>query len=81
MKEKPVVFFFFCISSPSQSFLTFLPSANTDTDECKTENVCGLNASCINTQGSYYCVCNAGYALKSGKSSFSGQEEQCEGDE
>ncbi|XP_043955596.1 adhesion G protein-coupled receptor E5 isoform X2 [Gambusia affinis] len=49
-----------------------------NTDKCKDEKVCGLNASCINTQGIYYCICNAGYALKSGKSSFSGQEEQCE---
>ncbi|XP_040014538.1 adhesion G protein-coupled receptor E1 [Xiphias gladius] len=49
-----------------------------DTDECQQEKVCGQNAKCINTEGSYHCVCNAGFGLKSGKSNFSGNQEQCE---
>ncbi|TDH03013.1 hypothetical protein EPR50_G00158780 [Perca flavescens] len=47
-----------------------------DTDECQEEKVCGQNATCINTPGSYLCVCNAGFGLKSGKSNFSGNQEQ-----
>ena len=30
-------------------------------DECQDENVCGRNSNCINTDGSYYCTCRAGY--------------------
>lgn len=45
----------------------------TDVDECQEEIVCGQNATCINTQGSYNCVCNAGFALKSEG------DNQCEG--
>ncbi|XP_065432269.1 adhesion G protein-coupled receptor E2-like [Chrysemys picta bellii] len=34
----------------------------TDIDECKkTEDICGPNATCINTHGSYWCECWAGY--------------------
>ncbi|XP_037648121.1 adhesion G protein-coupled receptor E2-like isoform X3 [Sebastes umbrosus] len=50
----------------------------TDIDECEEEEVCGRNAACINTQGSHDCVCHAGFGLKSGKSKFSGNQEQCE---
>ena len=33
-----------------------------DTNECLTDNVdCGLNANCVNTPGSYKCVCKSGY--------------------
>ncbi|XP_037648116.1 adhesion G protein-coupled receptor E2-like isoform X1 [Sebastes umbrosus] len=49
-----------------------------DIDECEEEEVCGRNAACINTQGSHDCVCHAGFGLKSGKSKFSGNQEQCE---
>lgn len=51
-----------------------------DIDECQEEMICGQNATCINTQGSYYCVCNAGFGLKSGNYGFSGNQEQCEGE-
>ncbi|XP_023133716.2 adhesion G protein-coupled receptor E5 [Amphiprion ocellaris] len=49
-----------------------------DRDECEEENICGQNAACVNTPGGHHCVCNAGFGLKSGKSTFSGNEEQCE---
>jgi len=35
----------------------------TDIDECVTANPCDVNAVCTNTDGSYYCTCNAGYRL------------------
>ncbi|XP_072462638.1 adhesion G protein-coupled receptor E2-like [Notamacropus eugenii] len=31
---------------------------------------CGLNADCVNTAGSYHCICNPGYALPSGEKTF-----------
>lgn len=51
---------------------------DTDIDECEEENLCGGNATCINTRGSYRCVCNSGYRLKS---SNDGAGEQCEGED
>lgn len=45
----------------------------TDVDECQEKLVCGQNATCINTQGSYNCTCNPGFALKSDS------DKQCEG--
>uniref|UniRef100_A0A8C3FVX7 Adhesion G protein-coupled receptor E1 n=1 Tax=Chrysemys picta bellii TaxID=8478 RepID=A0A8C3FVX7_CHRPI len=33
-----------------------------DVDECnKTRDICGPNATCVNTYGSYWCECRAGY--------------------
>ncbi|XP_072420378.1 adhesion G protein-coupled receptor E3-like [Chiloscyllium punctatum] len=33
----------------------------TDVDECEDEGVCGKNATCHNTLGSYRCICRAGF--------------------
>ena len=42
-----------------------------DIDECATSNGgCDANAVCVNTIGSYYCYCVAGYA---------GNGHQCDG--
>lgn len=59
---------------PTHSALSSL-----DVNECKEPDTCGANATCFNTNGSYYCTCNSGFALKSGASSFSGTGERCEG--
>ena len=32
-----------------------------DIDECSSENECHVNATCMNTMGSYTCSCNSGY--------------------
>ena len=32
-----------------------------DIDECKQKNNCHANATCFDTEGSYYCTCNSGY--------------------
>lgn len=57
------------------------PFPDTDIDECEEENICGGNATCINTPGSYRCDCNSGYRLKPANDGFSGAEEQCEGED
>ncbi|KAM3599018.1 uncharacterized protein V6R79_025559 [Siganus canaliculatus] len=49
-----------------------------DINECKEDKICSQNAKCINTAGSHYCVCNPGYSLKSGRTTISGDDEQCE---
>ena len=33
-----------------------------DIDECSISTPCDTNAQCLNTPGSYSCLCNAGYA-------------------
>ena len=38
-----------------------LPSAPTDTDECKDGNPCTDNQECLNTVSSYVCRCKSGY--------------------
>lgn len=60
--------------------LLYLP-ANTDIDECQEEKLCGDNATCINTHGSYRCVWISGYGLKSANTSSFGEEEQGEGED
>ncbi|XP_059819052.1 adhesion G protein-coupled receptor E1-like [Hypanus sabinus] len=37
-----------------------------DVDECQDKNACGVNTTCRNSAGSFYCVCKAGYHQKQG---------------
>ncbi|XP_065275714.1 adhesion G protein-coupled receptor E5 [Emys orbicularis] len=42
-----------------------------DIDECKkTQGICGPNATCINTYGSYWCECRAGYVPSNGNTTL-----------
>lgn len=41
-----------------------------DIDECEESGLCGHNARCVNTEGSYMCYCNDGYKLENGERSF-----------
>lgn len=52
-----------------------------DIDECEEDDICGVNATCINTDGGYHCVYNSGFELKADKDSFSGKEERNEGED
>lgn len=52
----------------------FFCPANADIDECLEENLCGENATCFNTHGSYHCVWNS-------SSHYSGEEEQGDGED
>ncbi|XP_054897620.1 adhesion G protein-coupled receptor E5 [Poeciliopsis prolifica] len=49
-----------------------------DINECnEVPEFCGNHAKCINTNGSYYCECSAGFHNKKGIPSFTVQEGQC----
>ena len=40
----------------------FASLLNVDVDECTAfPNICGANTDCHNTDGSYTCICKAGY--------------------
>ncbi|CAB1342209.1 unnamed protein product [Coregonus sp. 'balchen'] len=48
-------------------------------NECVEDiTICGKHTQCFNTPGDYYCVCNPGFGLKSGKAQFTGNGESCE---
>ena len=39
-------------------------SDSVDVNECSVNaNICGSNGSCVNTAGSYECLCDKGYAI------------------
>ena len=39
-----------------------------DVDECKVKpKQCGSNGMCVNTAGSYFCLCKHGFAAKGSK--------------
>ncbi|XP_044850686.1 adhesion G protein-coupled receptor E5-like [Mauremys mutica] len=49
-------------SSGKANFTHASENSCQDIDECnKTPDICGPNATCINTIGSYWCECRAGY--------------------
>lgn len=48
----------------------FMLAILADIDECDMPTPCGNNSFCINTNGSFYCVCQAG---------FTGDGLDCEG--
>lgn len=52
-----------------------------DINECEESGLCGHNARCVNTEGSYRCYCNDGYKLESGAHSFhpDGNKDFCQG--
>ena len=53
---------------------------STDTDECEqTLARCGNHAICINTIGSFYCLCEPGYKERSNKKEFNVLNGQCLG--
>lgn len=53
-----------------------------DIDECEESGLCGHNARCVNTEGSYMCYCNDGYKLETGEHSFhqDGNVVSCKGE-
>ncbi|KAM7393911.1 hypothetical protein PAMP_020747 [Pampus punctatissimus] len=45
-----------------------------DINECNDTKLCGENAKCNNTDGSYYCQCETGYQHSSRKAYFNGTD-------
>ena len=46
-----------------------------DVDECREydpETLCGTNSLCVNTNGSFYCTCEEGYATMPPMDKFDG---------
>ena len=50
-----------------------------DVDECANPRSCPEHSTCHNSLGSYSCVCNPGFQSRSGRKSFQGRGEMCEG--
>ena len=50
-----------------------------DVDECANPRSCPEHSTCHNSLGNYSCVCNSGYISRSGKKSFQGAGETCQG--
>ncbi|XP_057673944.1 adhesion G protein-coupled receptor E2 isoform X2 [Corythoichthys intestinalis] len=46
--------------------------------DCTEAHSCGPNEACINTIGSYHCICKAGFTIKSGAGNFTLPEGLCE---
>ncbi|KAG2470712.1 AGRE1 protein, partial [Polypterus senegalus] len=53
------------------------PRANSDFDECSTTDFCSDHALCVNTYGSYYCQCQAGFRNNNKKVTFTFTESHC----
>ena len=51
----------------------------TDKNECLNSTACPLTATCKNTQGSYFCVCNPGFETPEGRTQFIGSRGTCVG--
>lgn len=47
--------------------------SNIDQNECDTTNG-GCSQNCMNTEGSFYCTCNAGYKLNADKRQCDGED-------
>ncbi|XP_038168513.1 adhesion G protein-coupled receptor E5 isoform X4 [Arvicola amphibius] len=66
----------------SHGLITRLIETCEDVNECLQpgmSTICGSFATCKNSEGSYYCTCNLGYKLRSGKTSFANKSENtCE---
>ena len=68
----PCPCFFLCLDL---SFHFYSP----DVDECANPRSCPEHSTCHNSLGNYSCVCNSGYISRSGKKSFQGPGEICQG--
>ncbi|XP_058381835.1 adhesion G protein-coupled receptor E1-like isoform X2 [Diceros bicornis minor] len=64
--------------SSTQHGLLNLTVSAFDVDECADPRACPEHATCHNSPGSYYCVCNSGFVSSSGNTTFRGPGETCE---
>ncbi|XP_078090952.1 adhesion G protein-coupled receptor E3-like isoform X2 [Mustelus asterias] len=69
----------FYSNSGDHSFSGLAESYCKDYNECETTSItCGNNASCHNTEGSFYCNCHKGFARSNGETNFTGYGRGCE---
>ncbi|XP_053348725.1 adhesion G protein-coupled receptor E2-like [Clarias gariepinus] len=56
---------------------------HSDIEECvENQTICGPDAKCSNTEGSYYCTCHSGFVASNKQEKFNAsQGVQCEGAE
>ncbi|XP_006900870.1 PREDICTED: EGF-like module-containing mucin-like hormone receptor-like 3 [Elephantulus edwardii] len=69
------------VSTSKKTYFTFPYEQCTDIDECAPpiSVYCGVNAKCLNTEGSFQCHCTSGYKLISGDTQFkSSSENTCQ---
>ncbi|XP_027632571.1 adhesion G protein-coupled receptor E2-like isoform X2 [Tupaia chinensis] len=64
-------------SSTSGEIFTNVLESCDDINECAPPMAppCGKIADCVNTEGSFYCMCNPGYGLSSGAKTFRNESE------
>ncbi|XP_014448119.1 CD97 antigen isoform X1 [Tupaia chinensis] len=64
-------------SSTSGEIFTNILESCDDINECAPPMAppCGKLADCVNTEGSFYCMCNPGYGLSSGAKTFRNESE------
>ncbi|XP_041033205.1 adhesion G protein-coupled receptor E1-like [Carcharodon carcharias] len=68
----------FYSDSGDHSFAGRRESYCKDYNECKTTStICGNDATCHNTEGSYYCKCHKGFARSSGETNFTAYNKGC----
>ncbi|XP_034151205.1 adhesion G protein-coupled receptor E2-like [Esox lucius] len=48
-----------------------------DYDECSEDGLCGENANCTNTEGSYICTCHKGFRVQNGVNFNADTGERC----
>ncbi|CAL8285686.1 unnamed protein product [Arctogadus glacialis] len=60
------------------SLCVFPPHGVKDTNECSRDNICGSDAYCNNTIGSYTCTCRSGYTKQSATSRTCIDIDECE---
>ncbi|XP_056442550.1 adhesion G protein-coupled receptor E5-like [Gadus chalcogrammus] len=66
-----------CIDKPL-NHVKLSSSPSPDTNECSRDNICGSNAYCNNTIGSYTCTCHSGYTKQNATSRTCIDIDECE---
>ena len=62
----------FALSLMTEKSLFFFSSS--DVDECSKDNVC-MRGQCLNTDGSFLCLCETGFKFNADMADCEGEEE------
>ncbi|XP_039628326.1 adhesion G protein-coupled receptor E1-like isoform X1 [Polypterus senegalus] len=66
-----------CVQTTGDGLIKLPNGTSVDHDECSTPDFCSNNSLCVNTYGSYYCQCQAGYRNYNKKVTFTFNESNC----